>query len=105
MTGHHGHFSVYAPEKVPYAIARYDRESERLLGVLDKRLAGREFIAGDEYTIADMACHPWINPYEKAPLDLEPFPEIRRWHAAIAARPATKRAYALAKTENGRAQV
>jgi GST-like protein len=47
-----------------------------------------------------MACHPWINPYDKAPLDLSPFPEVRRWHAAIAARPATQRAYALAKTVN-----
>ena len=100
MTGQHGHFNVYAPEQVPYAIARYGRESERLLGVLDKRLAGREFIAGDEYSIADMACHPWINPYDKAPLDLAPFAEVRRWHAAVAARPATRRAYALEKTVN-----
>ncbi len=100
MTGQHGHFNVYAPEKVPYAIERYGREAERLLGVLDKRLAGRAFIAGDEYTIADMAAYPWINPYDKAPLDLQPFPELRRWQAAIAERPATKRAYALPKTVN-----
>ena len=69
---------------------------QRLLGVLDRRLAGRSFIAGEEYTIADMAAYPWINPYNKAPLDLEPYPELRRWHAAIAARPATQRAYAKA---------
>ncbi|MBN8737779.1 MAG: glutathione S-transferase N-terminal domain-containing protein [Xanthomonadales bacterium] len=93
MTGQHGHFSVYAPEKIPYAIERYVKESERLLDVLDRRLAGREFIAGD-YSIADMACWPWINPYDKAPLDLQPFAEVRRWHAAIAARPATIRAMA-----------
>ena len=94
MTGQYGHFNVYAPEKIPYAIERYTKEAERLLGVLDRRLAGRAFIAGDTYTIADMACYPWISPYTKAPLDLAPFAEVRRWHAAIAARPATQRAYA-----------
>ena len=100
MTGQHGHFSVYAPEKVAYAIDRYDREAGRLLGVLDRHLAGRAFIAGDDYSIADMACYPWIDPYDKAPLDLAPFPDLRRWQAAIADRPATRRAYALAKTVN-----
>ena len=94
MTGQYGHFNVYAPEKIPYAIERYTKEAERLLGVLDRRLAGRAFIAGDDYTIADMACYPWINPYTKAPLDLAPFAEVRRWHATIAARAATVRAYA-----------
>lgn len=100
MTGQYGHFNVYAPEKIAYAIDRYTKETERLLGVLDKRLAGREFIAGDEYGIADIACYPWINPYKDAPIDLAPFPGIVRWHAAIAARPATQRAYALAKQVN-----
>ncbi len=104
MTGQHGHFSVYAPEKIGYAMERYRRESGRLLGVLDKHLEGREFIAGDEYTIADMACHPWINPYDKAPLDLAPFANVRRWHAAIAARPAVQRAYALGTTVEGAGQ-
>jgi GST-like protein len=104
MTGQHGHFGVYAPEPVPYAIERYRRESERLLGVLDKRLQGRAFIAGDDYTIADMACYPWVDTYDKAPLDLAPFPELRRWHAAIAARPATRRAYALSATITGAGQ-
>ena len=94
MTGQYGHFSVYAPEPVPYAIERYTNEARRLLGVLDKRLHGRAFVAGDDYTIADMAIHPWIDPYSKAPLDLGAFPAVRRWHAAIAARPATQRAYA-----------
>ena len=100
MTGQYGHFTVYAPEKIDYAIDRYTREVQRLLGVLDRHLAGRAFIAGDEYSIADMAAYPWINPYTKAPLDLEPYPELRRWHAAIAARPATQRAYALATQVN-----
>lgn len=100
MTGQYGHFNVYAPEKIPYAIDRYTREVERLLGVLDKRLEGRAFIAGDDYTIADMAAYPWINVYDKAPVDLTPFPDLRRWQASIAARPATQSAYALAKQVN-----
>ncbi len=103
MTGQYGHFNVYAPEKIPYAIDRYTREAHRLLGVLDKRLQGRAFIVGDDYTIADMACYPWIAPYTSAPIDLEPYPEVRRWQAAIRARPATQRAYALTKQVNPQA--
>ncbi|MBS0433187.1 MAG: glutathione S-transferase N-terminal domain-containing protein [Proteobacteria bacterium] len=94
LTGQYGHFHVHAPEKIPYAMQRYRNEAVRLLGVLDKRLQGRRFIAGEAYTIADMACYPWINAYPKAPLDLTPFPDLRRWHEAIAQRPATQRAYA-----------
>ncbi|TWH99974.1 GST-like protein [Luteimonas cucumeris] len=100
MTGQYGHFHVYAPESIPYAKERYAREVQRLLGVLDRRLAGREFIAGDGYSIVDMACHPWINAYDKAPLDMTPFPQVQRWHAAIAARPAVQRAYALGAKVN-----
>lgn len=100
MTGQYGHFHVYAPEQIDYARDRYRNEVLRLLGVLDKQLRGRAFITGDDYTIADMACYPWINPYTKAPLDLSPFPDLQRWHAAIAARPATQRAYALSKQVN-----
>ena len=100
MTGQYGHFNVYAPERIDYAIERYTREVERLLGVLDRRLAGRAFIVGDDYTIADMAAYPWINVYDRAPVDLSPFAEVRRWHASIAERPATQRAYALAKQVN-----
>ena len=94
MTGQYGHFATYAPDKIPYAIDRYTRERQRLLGVLDKQLKGRAFITGDDYTIADMACYPWIDPYTKAPLDLTDFPEVVRWCADIEARPATRRAYA-----------
>ena len=104
MTGQYGHFTVSAPEKIPYAIDRYTREALRLLGVLDRQLAGRAFITGDDYTIADMAAYPWINPYDKAPLDLAPFAEVRRWHATIVARPATQRAYALGKQVSGAGQ-
>ena len=100
MTGQYGHFHVYAPDDIAYARERYRKEAERLLGVLDQRLEGRDFIAGDDYSIADMACYPWINPYDKAPLDLAPFANVHRWQASIRARPATRRAYALAKQVN-----
>jgi len=100
MSGQYGHFKVYAPERIPYAIERYTKEVQRLLGVLDRQLAGRAFVTGDDYTIADMAAWPWINAYDSAPIDMEPFSEVRRWHAAIAARPATQRAYALSKQVN-----
>ena len=100
MTGQYGHFNVYAPEKMPYAIERYTNEANRLLQVLDTRLKGRDFIAGDAYSIADMATYPWIGVYDKAPIDMTPYPEVQRWHAAIKARPATARAYAKAKEVN-----
>jgi GSH-dependent disulfide-bond oxidoreductase len=100
MTGQYGHFNVYAPEKIAYAIDRYTREAQRLLGVLDKQLQGKAFVVGDDYSIADMAIYPWINPYDAAPLDLQPYAEVRRWQAAIAARPATERAYALKQQVN-----
>lgn len=95
MLGQNHHFSRYAPEKIPYAIDRYVKETNRLYGVLDTRLAGREFIAGD-YSIADMACYPWILP-EAQGQDMADFPNLARWHAAIRERPATRRAYARGK--------
>lgn len=95
MAGQNGHFNIYAPEKVPYAIDRYTRETERLYGVLDRRLADRAFIAGD-YSIADMASYPWIVPYAQHKQDLSAFPNLTRWFDTIAARPATIRAYAHA---------
>ncbi|TDK30645.1 glutathione binding-like protein [Luteimonas terrae] len=100
MTGQYGHFNVYAPEKIPYAIERYTNEANRLLQVLDTHLKGRDFIAGNAYSIADMATYPWIGVYDKAPIDMTPYPEVQRWHAAIKARPATARAYAKAKEIN-----
>ncbi len=97
MLGQNHHFVSYAPEQIPYAINRYAKETERLYGVLDKRLEGRSFIA-DDYSIADMACYPWIVLYERQQQDLNEFPNLKRWFEAVAARPATIRAY-----EKGRA--
>ncbi|MGD9783344.1 MAG: glutathione binding-like protein [Hyphomicrobiaceae bacterium] len=95
MAGQNHHFVQYAPEKLPYAIDRYVKETNRLYGVLDKRLADRAFVAGD-YSIADMACYPWIVPHERQGQNLDDFPNLARWFDEIAERPAVKRAYALA---------
>jgi GST-like protein len=99
MAGQNHHFNRYAPEKIPYAIERYVKETNRLYGVLNKRLADREFVAGD-YSIADMASYPWIVPHEAQGQNLDDFPHLKRWFEAIKARPATERAYALAATIN-----
>jgi GST-like protein len=93
MAGQNGHFTVYAPEKVPYAIDRYTRETNRLYGVLDRQLAGREFVAGHDYSIADMACFPWIVPHAEHGHDLADFPQLKRWFETVSARAATIRAY------------
>ncbi len=102
MGGQNHHFRHYAPERIPYAIERYTREVSRLYAVLDRRLADRPFVAGAAYTIADMACYPWIVPYERQGQRLEDFPNLERWFRAIAARPATQRAYALGPKVNPR---
>ncbi|MBF2086505.1 glutathione binding-like protein [Thermoleptolyngbya sp. C42_A2020_037] len=92
MAGQNHHFSQYAPEKIPYAIARYVNETNRLYGVLDRQLQGRDYIAG-EYSIADMACYPWIVPYERQQQNLEDFPNLKRWFETMRDRPAVIRAY------------
>lgn len=99
MAGQNHHFKQYAPEKSPYAIDRYVNETNRLYGVLNRRLADREYVAG-EYSIADMASYPWIVPYERQGQNLEDFPHLKRWFNTIAARPATIRAYQKAKDIN-----
>ena len=93
MAGQNHHFGRFAPEKIPYAIDRYRRETYRLYGVLDGALAKKKFIAGD-FCIADIACYPWIARYEWQEMDLNDFANIKRWFDSIAARPATQIAYA-----------
>jgi GST-like protein len=102
MLGQNHHFKTYAPEKLPYAIDRYVNETNRLYGVLNKRLANHAFVAGD-YSIADMASYPWIVPYERQGQKLEDFPQLKRWFEAIRERPATVRAYEKAKAINTQA--
>ena len=103
MAGQNHHFRNYAPEKIPYAIDRYVAETSRLYGVFDKRLADREFVAGANYSIADIAIYPWIVPHEAQGQSLADFPHLKRWFDAIRDRPATIRAYELAKTINSHA--
>ena len=99
MAGQNHHFGQYAPDEIRYAIERYVNETNRLYGVLDKRLADREFVAGD-YTIADMASYPWIVPYERQGQRLDDFLNLKRWFETIRARPAVVHAYELAKKIN-----
>ena len=94
MAGQNHHFNRYATEKLPYAIDRYVRETNRLYGVLDRQLEGRTFVAGELYSIADVAIYPWIVPWEAQSQNLSEFPNVKRWFEAIAARPSTVRAYA-----------
>lgn len=94
MLGQNLHFGLYAPEKLDYAITRYVNETARLFRVLDSRLVDREYLAG-EYSIADMACYPWVLKAEALQQDMADFPQLQRWFECIAARPATRRAYEI----------
>jgi GST-like protein len=100
MAGQNHHFRNYAVEKIPYAIDRYVNETNRLYGVLNKRLADRPFVAGKDYSIADMASYPWTVSYERQGQNLDDFPHMKRWFEAIRARPATVAAYARVKEVN-----
>lgn len=100
MAGQNHHFNAFAPEKVPYAMKRYIDETARLYGVLDRRLADREFVAGSEYSIADMAIYPWIVPHQRQSQNLDDFPNLKRWFKSVESRPATQRAYALVEQVN-----
>jgi len=93
MSGQNNHFAQYAVDKIPYAIDRYRNEVNRLYGVMDKRLADHDYLAG-EYSIADMACYPWVVPWERQGQNIADFPHLKRWLEAIKARPAVVRAYA-----------
>ncbi|UUT13981.1 glutathione binding-like protein [Pseudomonas zeae] len=100
MAGQNHHFSQFAPEKIPYAIKRYIDETARLYGVLNKQLADNEFVAGSEYSIADMAIYPWIVSHKWQSQNLEDFPHVQRWFNRIKDRPATVKAYALVQKIN-----
>jgi GST-like protein len=100
MLGQHGHFALYAPEKIPYAIERYRREAERLYGVLDRRLEGRRHLCG-EYSIADMACWPWIVTWKRQGIELARFANVQRWYDALKERPALRRGYELGRELRG----
>ena len=101
MGGQCHHFRHYAPEKIQYGIDRYTNEVNRLFGVLNRQLAGKDYICG-ELSIADMACLPWVRPYERQGQTIEEFPNLRAWMARMEARPAVKRGLDLAKEQQGK---
>jgi GST-like protein len=94
MAGQTHHFRIYAPEPIPYAVDRFTKETQRLYGVIDRRLADREFLAG-AYSIADMATYPWAKLWQRQGQDIAAFPNLTRWLDAVAERPAVKRGVAL----------
>ncbi|WP_265515637.1 glutathione S-transferase family protein [Nitratireductor luteus] len=100
MAGQAHHFRQYAPEKLPYAIERYTNEVNRLYGVMNRRLADRDFLAGD-YSIADIASIGWVKPYERQGQDLNDFPHLKRWFETIMARPAVQRGLAVGEEKRG----
>jgi GSH-dependent disulfide-bond oxidoreductase len=97
FAGQNHHFAIYAPEKIPYAIERYRNETNRLYGVLDCQLEDHDFVAGGDYSIADMAVYPWVVPYKRQGQNLDDFPYLKRWFETVASRPGTIRAYEKAK--------
>ena len=97
MLGQHGHFKLYAPERIAYATERYHRETLRLYGVLDARLGAAPYVGGEAYGIADMACFPWIQTYRAQEIDIDDFPHIRRWYDDLKARPGLRRGMNLGR--------
>jgi len=97
MLGQTHHFRKFAKEKIPYAIGRYEKENARIYGVLDRRLADREWLA-DDYSIADIATWPWISRFEWQGMNMAEFPHLKRWYEAMAARPAVQRGYDIPET-------
>jgi GSH-dependent disulfide-bond oxidoreductase len=98
MAGQNGHFLLYAPERIPYALERYSKEVNRLYGVLDAQLARTgQYVAGAEYTIADIAIFPWIRTHKAQQVALTDFPQVERWYQRLFERPATKRGLDLGK--------
>ena len=97
MLGQHGHFKLYAPERIEYATQRYRREALRLYGVLESRLAKASYVGGGEYSIADMACFPWIQTWKAQEIPIDEYPHLRRWYDLLKSRPALRRGMALGR--------
>ena len=97
MLGQHGHFKLYAPERIEYATQRYRREALRLYGVLESRLAKASYVGGGEYSIADMACFPWIQTWKAQEIPIDEYPHLRRWYELLKSRPALRRGMVLGR--------
>lgn len=91
MLGQHGHFKLYAPDRIAYPTERYRNETLRLYGVLDRQLAQNDHVTGADYSIADMACFPWIQTYRAQEIDLPAFPNLKRWYEQVKQRPGLRR--------------
>ena len=100
MFGQANHFRAYSVEKIAYAIERYTNEANRLTHILDKRLSSVPYLAGDEYSIADMAVFPWMRGAEKRGIEMAQYPNAKRWFDAIDARPAVQRGVKVLAAEN-----
>lgn len=99
MLGQNHHFSHYAPQTIPYAIERYQVETQRLYNVMNKRLESSPWLGGDHYSIADIASWPWIHAHQRQRIDLDNYPAVNNWHERIRTRPATERAMQHAQSE------
>ncbi|WP_207001176.1 glutathione binding-like protein [Trinickia mobilis] len=99
MFGQTHHFRIYAPEQIEYAVSRYTNETKRLYGVMDTKLGKTQYLAGNDYSIADIASFPWTRSWKNQGVDLDDFPNVKRWHEAIAARPAVQRAVEVLASE------
>ena len=99
MLGQHGHFKLYAPERIDYATDRYRRETDRLYGVLDRRLAESAYIAGPDYSLADMACFPWVQTWRAQQIDLGSYPQVKDWYDRLKQRPGLRRGMDLGRRD------
>ncbi|HEY9091188.1 glutathione binding-like protein [Parasphingorhabdus sp.] len=97
MMGQHGHFKLYAPERIAYATDRYRNEVLRLFGVMDRRLADHDYLASGQYSIADIACFPWVQTYRRQEIDLNDFPHVQRWYEILKQREGLRRGMALGR--------
>ena len=97
MMGQHGHFKLYAPERIEYATERYRNEVLRLFGVMDRRLADNSYLAGEDYSIADMSCFPWVQTYKRQEIDLDDFAHVKRWYEVLKQREGLRRGMAVGR--------
>lgn len=102
MLGQHGHFKLYAPDRIAYATTRYRNEAIRLYGVLDRQLANKAYVAGTEYTIADMACFPWVQTWKAQEIPFDDFPHVQEWYGRLKERPALRKGMELGRRQINR---
>jgi GST-like protein len=102
MMGQHGHFKLYAPDRIEYATERYRKEVLRLFGVMDRRLADHDYLAGEDYSIADMSCFPWVQTYKRQEIDLGEFDNVKRWYETLKQREGLRRGMAVGRDKINR---